>query len=95
MVYPESIVTNDITKCFHPDCSAPAAEVHHVFNAANRPLSTKYGLVVGLCRQHHEEVHRYPEFRNWLKAYAQQKFTEKHPELDFRSIFGRNYMEEK
>lgn len=71
-------------------------ELHHIFGAANRKLSTKYGLVVYLCHSCHNEhpngVHFNKERNNWLKAKAQKRFEEVYPNLDFLKIFGKNYL---
>ena len=36
-------------------CRSPYVEKHHVFGAANRQNSEKYGLTVWLCHKHHNE----------------------------------------
>ena len=71
-------------------------ECHHIFGASNRNNSTKYGLVVYLCHQCHNEppngVHHNRERMQWLKAQGQKRFNEVYPELDFMRIFGKNYL---
>lgn len=71
-------------------------ELHHIFGASNRNNSTKYGLVVYLCHQCHNEppngVHHNRERMQWLKAQGQKRFNEVYPELDFMQIFGKNYL---
>lgn len=69
---------------------------HHVFEGnANRKLSEKYGCWCYLCAKHHnmsnESVHFNKVLDNKLKKYAQSKFEEAYPELDFLKTFGRNY----
>ena len=74
-------------------------EEHHVFGGYNRKKSEKYGLKVYLCPEHHrtgrEAVHQEDKNGNkrLLQAIAQEKFEEVHKDLDFISIFGRNYIE--
>lgn len=73
-------------------------ERHHVFGAACRKLSEKYGLVVDLCHFCHNEppngVHfnaeRMAELRREFqkKAMAENGWTTE----DFIRIFGRNYL---
>lgn len=76
-------------------------EHHVVFGAANRKLSERYGLKVYLCTEHHLEtggpyaVHRNPEVRNTLCKMAQITFEKIYPELSFRAIFGKNYIDER
>lgn len=75
----------------------PVRQEHHaVFGTANRRLSEKYGLKVYLCLNHHEEgkeaVHKNAETALIVKKAAQKAFEDRWPELDFRKIFGRNYV---
>lgn len=74
-------------------------EEHHVMGGvANRKLSEKYGLKVYLDLAHHrhgpEAVHKNAEVANLLKKEAQKVFTRTYPDLDFREIFGKNYLTE-
>lgn len=78
------------------DYSHKAVQEHHViFGTANRKISEKYGLKVYLCLFHHTEgkeaVHRNAEMAVMLKIEAQREFKKKFPELDWISIFGKNY----
>lgn len=63
---------------------------------ANRKKSEKYGCWCYLCAKHHnmsnEGVHYNKALDSKLKKYAQKKFMEVYPELDFLKIFGRNYI---
>lgn len=69
---------------------------HCIYGLANRKLSEKYGLKVWLCGRHHdlsnEGVHFNVELDLAIKQEAQRKFEEVYPELNFRQIFGRNYL---
>lgn len=68
---------------------------HHIFGASNRKWSEKYGLVVDLCQEHHTGntgVHFNKVFRDRLHIYGQELFERKYPNLDFKKIFGRNYL---
>ena len=69
---------------------------HHIYEGtANRKKSEKYGCWCYLCAKHHnasnEGVHFNKALEKKLKKYAQSKFEETYPELDFLKIFGRNY----
>lgn len=91
----KSILTNDMDHCMV--CLNTNPEVHHVFfGMANRKLSDKYGLVVPLCHIHHRTSSLSPhfdrEFDLTLKRYAQEKFQEVYPKLNFQEIFGKNYL---
>ena len=69
---------------------------HHIFEGtANRKKSEQYGCWCYLCGKHHnlsnEGVHFNKTLDSKLKKYAQGKFEEAYPGLDFLKIFGRNY----
>ena len=70
-------------------------EHHAIFGTSGRRLSEKYGLKVYLCLKHHREgdraVHNNRVMADIIKAKAQESFEIHYPELDFRSIFGKNY----
>lgn len=92
--YTPSIMQTDKV-CFISG-STVALERHHIFGAANRKNSEKYGLWVWLRHDLHNEppdgVHFNKAARRELQAIAQRKFTEYYPDLDFIKIFGRNYL---
>lgn len=48
-------------------------------------------MVVYLCVHHHQLVHRDGELSLELKQWCQGEFNRLYPDLDFRSLFGRNY----
>lgn len=79
------------------DYSTKYTEEHHIFGGvANRKISERYGLKVQLCLYHHtvgkEAVHNNHENMMRLKALGQQAFERKYPTLNFREIFGKNYI---
>ena len=91
----KSILTGDMEHCMV--CAKPHPEVHHViFGTSNRKWSDKYGLIVPLCAEHHRGSDLSPHFNKdfdlELKKYAQERFEEEYPELNFREIFGKNYL---
>lgn len=71
-------------------------EDHHVFGAANRIHSERWGMVARLCPACHRtdknSVHRDAERAKELKADYQRKFEEQHGHEKFMKIFGRNYL---
>ena len=74
----------------------PYVEEHHCIGGnGRRPLSEKYGLKVYLCREHHtigkQAVHANAEIAAGLKEEAQIFFEQHYPDLDFMSIFSKNY----
>lgn len=76
-------------------------ERHHIFGAANRNLSEKYGLVVYLCgdrchRNGPKAAHRNSETMAYLHAYGQKKAMKEQNWTTerFRQVFGKNYLED-
>lgn len=71
-------------------------EHHVIFGQGRRRLSEKYGLKVYLCLSHHTSgknaVHQNRYISDSLKEEAQRTFQKKFPELNFREIFGKNYI---
>ncbi len=91
----KSIIQDDMTQCYL--CGSMRwLETHHVFGAANRKNSDKYGLVVRLCHYCHNEkprgVHYNKATREYLQREGQAAFMREFPDLDFMKIFGRNYI---
>lgn len=91
----KSIITDDMSRCFV--CGRTPVETHHVcYGTANRTLSDRHGLIVGLCYNHHrgkDGVHNgNKELDMKLKRKAQEAFIEHYPEADFLAVFGRNYL---
>ena len=69
---------------------------HHVFGAANRKWSEKYGLWVYLCPKHHNMsdagVHFNKAIDNQLKQIAQREFEDTYGHDKFMKVFGRSYL---
>lgn len=93
--------TNTCYLCMmlHSDYGIKQTQEHHViFGTANRRLSEKYGLKVYLCLEHHETgreaVHRNAEISLLVKKEAQRAFEKRWPDLEFRKIFGKNFLED-
>ncbi|MCH5213060.1 MAG: hypothetical protein J1G06_08590 [Oscillospiraceae bacterium] len=72
-------------------------ELHHIFGGARRRLSDKYGLVVTLCHDCHNEppfgAHHNKETMLYLHQEG-QRMAEKNgmSRKDFIKIFGRGYL---
>lgn len=73
-------------------------ERHHIFNGALRSKSERYGLVVMLCHEHHNEppygVHFNRKNRMALCRMAQKWAMEEYGWTidDFRKHFYKNYL---
>lgn len=75
-------------------------EEHHVvFGVQNRSKAEHYGLKVYLCHEHHTEgenaVHENYKIARMLQNEAQMRFEAMYPELDWMTIFGRNYRQDE
>lgn len=92
----KSIISNE-KRCYMCG-SYQWIEIHHIFGAANRDKSTKYGLVVPLCHYCHNEypngVHQNKENRLKLQRIAQMRAMKKYgwTTEEFIKIFGKNYL---
>lgn len=73
----------------------PYYHKHHIFEGRNRQNSEKYGLFVWLKPELHNMsnmgVHFNKDFDNYLKKVGQTAFENHYPDLDFLSIFHKNY----
>lgn len=71
-------------------------EEHHIFGAANRKLSEKYGLKVYLCPYCHRDnkngAHGNKEIADHLHRIGQAAFERDHTREEFIQIFGKNYL---
>ena len=88
----ESILTDDLNRCFIPGCGKVKEDLHEIYPGRNRLNSIKYGLVLPLCREHHILIHNDLNTRLIYFKLGQKKFNEVYPNLDFVEIFGRNYL---
>ena len=85
-----SILTSDLDHCVI--CNSKKDHLHEVFFGRNRLNSIKYGLVIPLCLNCHEEMHRNKEWQEYWHKKGQQAFIVHYPNLDFMEIFKINYL---
>lgn len=88
-----SILTKDLDHCYL--CGKNKNSLHEVFFGKNRVNSMIYGCVAPLCYECHQGskgVHNNHEVDIKLKQLCQHKFIEVYPDLDFLSIFHKNYI---
>lgn len=93
--YPDPILDTHEGECFLCHKKNIRTELHHVFGAANRSNSTKYGCVCYLCYDCHQGnsgVHHNKALWDRLRALTQAEFEVNYPELDFLKIFGKNWL---
>ena len=81
--------------------NADPLDKHHIFGAANRKKSEKYGLVVYLCHNSchlygPDAVHNNADTMRELRQWGQQKAMKEQGWNidDFRREFGKNYLDE-
>lgn len=68
-------------------------ECHHIFGAANRKLSEKYGLKVYLCKYHHEEAHKSRALGDALRRTAQKAYEKRYGDRNaFLADFGQSWL---
>lgn len=92
----KSIFQNEFTSQFCYRCGKyGATDWHHIFNAANKKQSEKYGAMIKLCRPCHDYIHRYKMLDT--KIMAQDKVMDyyKFSEDEFRDIFGKIWIKEE
>lgn len=76
-------------------CGRPAEQHHVFFGTASRKRSEFYGLVVGLCPEHHRGPtgpHMNRQNDLVLKRAAQKDFEREHTREEFIVNFGRSYL---
>lgn len=103
----ESIISGNINNmCHYCGCYVEVPHKHHIFGAANRRWSEKYGLWVWLCPKHHNmsnnSVHHNAEMMEHYHYLGQTAFekkfidehqaTQEQARAEFMKIFGRNYL---
>lgn len=92
----ESIMQADTDRCYISG-RTDNLEWHHVFNKSNKKHSEKYGLMVRLNHDYHNEppmgAHHNKAVRERLCREGQRAFEETHGSReDFMAIFKRSYL---
>lgn len=102
-----SIFTKDLNHCIFT--GSAEVERHHIFSAARRELSTKYGYVVPLVKYLHPNGVHFDEKKcfdivgtdragldKWLKQTCEKHFLDNvGTKEEFIEIFGKSYIEEE
>lgn len=89
-----SILTNDMEHCYW--CKAYCGkdnlkdDLHEIYPGRNRRRSIKYGFVVPLCREHHNNE----SVKEVLKKVCQFEYEQTHTREEFLQIIDKNYWEE-
>ena len=84
-----SIITNDLKHCIV--CGKEKNHLHEVFPGASRINSIKYGMVIPVCVNCHQELHKNGKLTMYYKRLAQTRFEEYYKDIDFVSIFHKNF----
>lgn len=95
-----SIIVDNFDRCLKCKSYLNIHKHEIFFGRGKRELSIKYGLVVPLCQRHHQGtdgVHgkNGHKLDIELKKLGQRAFEYHYPDLDFLSIFHRNYLTEE
>lgn len=85
-----SLFTSNLDVCIV--CGNPKEHLHEVFFGSNRQVSIKYGLVIPVCSKCHRMIHNNAMLQDMWHVRGQEVFEMFYPELDFVSIFGKNYI---
>lgn len=87
-----SIMTEDLETCYI--CGSTPTAIHHAMHGtANRKLADHYRLIVGLCPPCHRKLHdEDAEMDKFIQVKAQTAFQKHYPNLNFREVFGKNYI---
>lgn len=95
----KSIIVDNFDRCLVCKTYSNIHKHEIFFGRGKRQLSIKYKLVIPLCGKHHnqsnEGVHFNRKLDLELKALGQRAFEYHYPDLDFLSIFHRNYLDKE
>lgn len=86
-----SILTDDLEHCYicrFQNKKVLRDDLHEVYNGANRKRSILNGLVVPLCRKHHQNE----EILSELKVETQQIYELNHTRDEFIKLIGKSYI---
>ena len=82
--------------CFFTQTPKEYCEIHHIFGAADRKKSEKWGMKVYLTPLYHRltpfGVHIKASNSLLVKQYAQREFEAIHGHDKFMKTFGKNYL---
>ena len=89
-------------------CGKPRQDIHHIFKGhKQRHLADEDGLMIPLCREHHEAVHQHKELnvlceiigqlaweRDYISEHSSLPFDDMTEEAReaFRYRYGRSYL---
>lgn len=90
-----SVFTDDLNHCMFT--ASPIVERHHIFGAANKKRSEKYGFIAPLRPDLHPNGasagKQAKEVDTYLKQMAQRYYEEHYGTRDeFRREFGKSYL---
>ena len=90
-----SVLTDDLAHCVIT--GSPTVAIHHVFGAANRSLSEKYGFVIPLRPDWHNmadyEIHFNRDLDLYWKRRAQEYYEAHYgTRAELMRELGRNYL---
>lgn len=76
-------------------CGDKRTDLHEVFGGAYRQASIKYGMVIPLCRKHHQLMHSNYRYALDYKIAFEERFLVNHSLEEFIKIFKIDYKNRK
>lgn len=88
----KSVLTEYMSNC--AVCGRPTTEVHHLcFSRANRKLSDEDKLVLAMCRDCHEELHKGKVSQALSKMLGQIAWEKEYGSREeYRKRYGQSYL---
>lgn len=80
-----SILTEDLEHCIL--CGANDPDINEIFMGRNRLNSIKYGLLIPLCRTHHQEYHNNRNLQMHYMKIGLDEFLKEHTKEEFQNSF--------
>lgn len=73
-------------------CGSPSVDPHHVrLGNCTRAKAEEYGLLVYVCRFHHEQIHHNERLKKALQIRAQEELEKTMSHEEYMAIFKKNY----
>lgn len=85
-----SVMTNDLEHCYI--CNQQRCDLHEVFAGSNRKTSMKYGLVIPVCRECHENISNDIKLTKKLHEIGKKVFKQVYRAENFIEVFGKSYI---
>jgi hypothetical protein len=90
----QSIITDDMTRCYNCGSTCGIQKHHAIYGSANRKLADEDGLIVPLCHACHDSLHRLnPQMACRIKREAQRAWESVFGDREaFLARYGRSWL---